>query len=224
VTSGDEEHETGGAEERFDLYTREGVPLGRSKPRRLVHRDGDWHRSVHIWVWGIHAGAPHLVFQRRARTKDTWPGVLDVAVTGHARAGEALEATLREADEEIGLSVAPEDVVRLGLRRRAERRPGVHDNELQEIFARVAPAALEALRPDPVELDGLVVLPLDDAERVLGGDGAAVARRVGDDGDDGAIEVSARDFVPAPDGYYAKACASVRVMLARAIPEPWEIG
>jgi 8-oxo-dGTP pyrophosphatase MutT (NUDIX family) len=92
--------------ELFDLYTREGAPLGIAKPRGLVHRDGDWHRSVHIWVWGVLDGAPHLVFQRRSPGKDTYPGALDVAVTGHARAGEPLEATLREAEEEIGLPPA----------------------------------------------------------------------------------------------------------------------
>ena len=108
--------------ELFDLYTREGAPLGTRKPRAAVHRDGDWHRSVHIWVWGLLDGAPHLVFQRRSAGKDTWPGALDVAVTGHARAGEPLEATLREADEEIGLLVCLADLARLGLSVRSDCR------------------------------------------------------------------------------------------------------
>ncbi len=211
-------------EERFDLYTRDGVPLGVSKPRRLVHRDGDWHRSVHIWVWGMHAGVPHLVFQRRARTKDTWPGVLDVAVTGHARAGEDLEATLREAEEEIGLVVAPADVAQIGLRRRAEQRPGVHDNELQAIFARVAPVDLAALRPDPVELDGLFALPVDAAERVLAGASDDVAIAVHLQADEGAAEVSVRDFVPASDGYYQRALASVRDVIEGLRPAAWDLG
>src|SRR4051812_30424750 len=39
-----------GASELFDLYDADGAPLGLRKERALVHRDGDWHRSLHLWV------------------------------------------------------------------------------------------------------------------------------------------------------------------------------
>ena len=90
-------------DERFDLYDENGIPLGIAKSRGAVHRDGDWHRSLHLWVWGIgEDSAPFVIFQRRSMTKDTWPGALDVAVGGHFRSGESLAETLREAEEEIG--------------------------------------------------------------------------------------------------------------------------
>ena len=69
-------------DERFDLFDDAGRPLGRSKARGEVHRDGDWHRSLHLWVWGIESGEAFVIFQRRSMTKDTWPGALDVAVGG----------------------------------------------------------------------------------------------------------------------------------------------
>ena len=213
--------------ELFDLYTRDGAPLGVQKARAAVHRDGDWHRSVHIWVWGEVDGAPHLVFQRRSQGKDTWPGALDVAVTGHARAGESIEATLREADEEIGLVVHPADVVRLGLRRREARRPGVNDNELQEIFARTAPVEITALTPSPAELESIVTLPFAEATRVLASGGEVMGKRLCREQGKAwlvAERVSGRDFVPAPDGYYAKAQASLATMLSGGIPGAWEIG
>ncbi len=217
--------------ELFDLVGRDGRPLGRSKARALVHRDGDWHRSVHIWVWGLlPAGAiegPHLVFQRRSAAKDTWPRALDVAVTGHVRAGETVAETLREAEEEIGLPLRPEEVVRLGLRRRADaRRPGVIDNEVQEILARRAPVEIAALVPDAAELEAIVALPFDAAEGVLGrGEEAPGVRLVR--GEAGARFVGERirgsDLVPAPDGYYAKAYASLAVLLSGGVPEAWTI-
>ncbi len=214
-------------EERFDLYTRDGASLGLTKARRDVHRDGDWHRSVHIWVWGLVDGAPHLVFQRRSAGKDTWPGRLDVAVTGHARAGETLEATLREAEEEIGLAVRPEDLVRLGLRRRMDARPGVKDNELQDILARRAPADLRALRPDPDEVSGLLAVAFADAGRVLAGGSEAPALSLVVEeasGPFGTARVSSEDFVPASDGYYMRAHESLAVLLAGGTPAPWEMG
>jgi hypothetical protein len=36
--------------EHFDVLTPDGTPTGVSKPRSDVHRDGDWHACVHIWV------------------------------------------------------------------------------------------------------------------------------------------------------------------------------
>jgi isopentenyldiphosphate isomerase len=213
--------------ELFDLYTREGEPLGASKPRGQVHRDGDWHRSLHLWLWAVAGGAPHVVLQRRSAAKDTWPGALDVAVAGHRRAGESFEETLREAREEVGLTVRPAELVRLGLRRREGRRPGVADNELQEIVARAAPVEVEALVPDPAELEALVTLPFEDMERVLVEGGEAPGRRLVREGGRGRLveeTIRGGEMIPAPDGYYAKVLASLSVMLTGGTPVEWTLG
>jgi hypothetical protein len=144
-----------------------------------------------------------------------------------ARAGETIEATLREAEEEIGLVVRPEDVVRLGLRRREEHRAGVHDNELQDILARVLPADLLALRPDPAEVSELLMVPFQDAEAVLCDGSRAAAKRMvqGETGARFVVEdVSTSAFVPAKDEYYRKACESMRVVLAGGTPASWTLG
>src|SRR5919198_904128 len=85
------------APELFDLYDAAGHALDRAKARDAVHRDGDWHRSAHIWIY---TSAGRLLFQRRAPDKDTWPSRLDASVGGHYRAGEGLAGVVREADEE----------------------------------------------------------------------------------------------------------------------------
>src|SRR5215218_4884038 len=38
--------------ELFDVVTSGGEPTGIVKPRWQVHRDGDWHRSIHLWIYG----------------------------------------------------------------------------------------------------------------------------------------------------------------------------
>jgi isopentenyldiphosphate isomerase len=210
--------------ELFDLYDAEGRPLGKSKPRALVHRDGDWHRSLHIWVWGEAFGDISLVLQRRSAGKDTHPRKLDVAVTGHLRAGESIADALREAEEEIGLAVRPEDLVRLGLRRRVDRsRPGLVDNELQDIFCAARPVDVAALRPSEAELEAIVTVPLAAAERVLRDAGEAPGRRLAG----GALVdevVRGSELVPAPDGYYAKAFASVAAVIGGGRPAEWVLG
>jgi isopentenyldiphosphate isomerase len=210
--------------ELFDLVDPDGAPLGRSKPRALVHRDGDWHRSLHVWVFGIAAGAPHVVLQRRSPGKDTHPGRLDVAVTGHLRAGESITDALREAEEEIGLRLGPADVAPLGRRRRMDRsKPGLLDNEVQDVFAARGPVDLAALRADAAELSGLVAVPLAAAAQVIGAAGIGAGLAI----EPGAlvpVRVDGAELVPAPDGYYARAVVSLATLVAGGVPEPWILG
>lgn len=88
--------------EYFDVLTPDGRETGLWKTRAAVHRDGDWHKSVHIWVY---AGGKFL-FQKRKADKDSFPGMWDAACTGHVDAGETYrKAALRELAEELGLNV-----------------------------------------------------------------------------------------------------------------------
>ncbi len=60
------------SEERFDLLNEDGSLKGVSKARSLVHRDGDLHRAVHIWVLA-RGNPPKLLLQKRSEEKDTFP-------------------------------------------------------------------------------------------------------------------------------------------------------
>lgn len=216
--------------ELFDLCSRDGTPLGLQKARALVHRDGDWHRSLHLWVLLRGGdGAVEVLLQRRSAGKDTWPRALDVAVAGHYRAGEVLEQALREAEEEIGLAVRPEDVVRLGLRRRAHRTAGVEDNELQDIFVTRTERRLEELTPFEDEVEALIALPVEEASKLLMGEATEVVGRElrsdrAPDRMPRPVIARAVDRIPADDGYYEKAMRSILDFLDGNVPSPWTIG
>lgn len=215
-------------EELFDLCDEQGRPLGRSKPRRLVHRDGDWHRSLHLWV--VIEDRSHqeqLLLQRRSLAKDTQPGALDLAVAGHLGAGESPLDALREAEEEIGLHVVASLVTRLGVRRRVHACPPVLDREVQEVFFTRTDRTLESLGGDPAEVASLVTLPLVAASSLLSG---AIERA-------DARELLTGQRVARPtvlrraelihehdDGYFALALRSIVAHL-RGRPEPvWQLG
>jgi hypothetical protein len=103
----------------------------------------------------------------------------------------------------------------------------VSDNELQEIFARAAPAEIAALTPSPAELEALVTLPFAEAGPVLREGKEAMGYRLSREGGETrfvAERISGGDFVPAPDGYYQRAHASMAVLLSGGIPGAWEIG
>jgi isopentenyldiphosphate isomerase len=121
-------------DEMIDVCTPNGRLTGTRKSKSAVHRDGDWHISVHVWLL---TPRNHLLLQRRADEKENYPGLWDVSVAGHISAGEtAMEAAVREANEEIGIDLGhdgfdflcriPEAVVLRGGRYR--------DNEIHDIY------------------------------------------------------------------------------------------
>ena len=91
------------AEEWFDVLTPGGSQTGQRKLRRLVHADGDWHASVHIWL--LHSGDGRVLVQKRASTKDSFPSCWDVSCAGHISAGESVAAgAIAELQEELGIT------------------------------------------------------------------------------------------------------------------------
>ncbi|KAH9608014.1 hypothetical protein KSS87_012513 [Heliosperma pusillum] len=98
-------------EEYLDILTNTGQFTGRSKPRGEVHRDGDYHRAVHVWIYS--ESTNELLLQKRADCKDSWPGQWDISSAGHISAGDSsLISARRELHEELGVNL-PEDAFEL---------------------------------------------------------------------------------------------------------------
>ncbi|KAL3619118.1 Nudix hydrolase 3 [Castilleja foliolosa] len=98
-------------EEHFDILTKTGVKTGISKPRSDVHRDGDYHRAVHTWIFA--ESTQQLLLQKRAECKDSWAGLWDISSAGHISAGDSsLVTARRELQEELGIKL-PSDAFEL---------------------------------------------------------------------------------------------------------------
>ena len=140
------------------MLTIDGVPTGVARPRDAVHRDGDWHRAAHLWVV---TPDDRVLLQRRALAKDTWPGLWDVSVAGHVAAGElAAEAVVREAFEELGLTLSRDELLPLGtLRYQAILHGGAYlENEFHEVFLLRRDVDPAALRLDGDEVGGVALV------------------------------------------------------------------
>jgi isopentenyldiphosphate isomerase len=211
----------------FAVLDANGEPTGASKRRADIHRDGDWHGALHIWVGGVEAaGRSFALFQRRSASKDTWPGSLDVAVGGHLRAGESLAETVREAEEEIGLILTLADLTRLG--RRFAHSVGGRDNEVQEVFGLRSDLRLDRYRLHPDEVSAVVSVGLDDAialfEGVVETVPALELRRDPASAVPAAIDVGVSDFAAGEvGGYAARALRGLRAVVAGGAPEPFEL-
>ena len=203
--------------ELFDIITANGKPTGRVKPRAAVHRDGDWHRAIHVWVAGVDDhGATFLTIQRRSPRKDTWPDRYDATVGGHYRAGETLAETVREIEEEIGITADLSQLRPLGVRVCAnEAQPGIIDREIQDVFLLRDDRPLEHFRPNPAELTALVRFPLEalvpflaGEDVTIDGESLAAAAARGEP-----IAARIEDFIPTVDRYFLRIAIAARHVL-----------
>ena len=94
--------------EYFDVINENGSPTGKTKLRKDVHRDGDWHRAIDIWILN---SKNELLLQKRSLQKESYPGLWEVSCSGHISAGEESRlSALRELEEELGIKIDPEDL------------------------------------------------------------------------------------------------------------------
>ena len=129
VSNQDNETDT----EKLDVLDENGNLTGKTKDRKLVHRDGDWHKAVHIWIVNDNN---EILLQRRVAWKDSNPNMLDISSAGHVVAGDSsLSAAVRELQEELGLKVNPEDLQFVKrIKKQSKYTPTFIDNEFDDMF------------------------------------------------------------------------------------------
>jgi isopentenyldiphosphate isomerase len=214
-------------DELFDVLNEDGSPAGYARPRGEVHRDGLWHRSLHIWVYLVANDRTGVLFQRRSKTKDTWPAALDVTVGGHVRAGETISDTVREAAEEIGVALRPADLTKIGVRFASDRSAHWYDREVNDVFATRIELPLTDFRLHPEEVDGLVALDLDAAIALFGNAVPQVAGCEARRAADGrtlealALDLNLQDFVQMDDDYARLALAAIAQLAAGEEIQPF---
>jgi isopentenyldiphosphate isomerase len=201
--------------ELIDVFDDTGRPAG-SVERGVAHRDGLWHRALHCWLV---TGDGALLVQRRSADKAHWPGQLDISAAGHVLAGESWTSALREAHEELGLTLTDEHLIDAGERREVLRLPGMLDRELvRTVFAR-AGQPLESYRLGP-EVAALIAIGLDDADALFGGVRAAVDCPALSAGGAHTVSVTGSEFVARPIAYYRAVVDRARRVLAGATTLP----
>jgi isopentenyldiphosphate isomerase len=209
-------HETG---ERLEVFDDSLRPCG-VKERGRVHLDGDWHRSLHVWILSRPRAA--VLVQRRAETKETYPGALDASVGGHYRAGEGAEALVREAQEELGLALDPAALVPLGRAVDMARHGYLIDREVADVFLAVGAFAPGDLRPDPTEVAEVVELPVAAGLALFAGGAARVSAWAypAGGGPPRPVVVEAGAFTTHHDRYYARLFLQADRVLRGEAPLP----
>lgn len=87
-------------EEQFETFDDTGEPMG-LVPRSRVHREGLWHRAVHVYLFRSDG---RLLLQRRQRDKDICPGAWDLSAAEHLKPGETFrQGAIRGLQEELNV-------------------------------------------------------------------------------------------------------------------------
>lgn len=98
--------------ELIDVLDEKGQKTGKTKLRDVIHHDGDWHASIHLWV----VKKDEVLLQKRSMSKESFPGCYDATVAGHVSAGEDYRtAVIRECSEEIGVQLTDMQINEIGV-------------------------------------------------------------------------------------------------------------
>ena len=205
-------------DELLDILDESGRPTGEILAKSEVHRLGLWHRCFHCWICGSDAAGPYLLLQRRAATKDTWPGYLDITAAGHLSAGEETLDGLREIEEELGLQVNPERLVSLGTIRIEQQLPAGYDREIHEVFLLADDTPPERLSLQEEEVESVYRLALDDVESLYT-TGEAPAREYAR-GTASTTQIHLKEFVPKNEDHLAQIASAARQLLSGTTPPP----
>lgn len=148
--------------ELFDICGKDGRPTGHVKERSMVHRDGNLHRTVHIWVVRRRQdGGLDVLLQKRSQVKDAYPGCYDVSSAGHVQTGDDFaDSAVRELKEELGITAKEE-----GLRFIGFHEGYVENNFWGQLFKDWEISAVY-LYEKPVE-EGSLMLQQSEVERVI---------------------------------------------------------
>ncbi|XP_058226591.1 nudix hydrolase 3 [Rhododendron vialii] len=157
-------------EEHLDVLTKTGQKTGVSKPRGDVHRDGDYHRAVHVWIFS--ESTQELLLQRRADCKDSWPRQWDISSAGHISAGDSsLISARRELHEELGV-ILPKDAFELifiFLQECVINDGKYINNEYNDVYlvTTIAPIPLEAFTLQESEVSAVKYIPFEEYKNLL---------------------------------------------------------
>lgn len=138
-------------DELFDLVDLDDQVIGRVR-RGDAHRDPRLiHRSVQIMIF---TSDERILLQRRAATKDLFPGYLCASASGHVMAGDGYaETARRELIEELGVHPAILYLSKTLVRSEME-------TEITALFLARCDGPFSF---SPTETEGGVFLALDDA-------------------------------------------------------------
>lgn len=102
-----------------------------------------------------------MLLQKRAAVTKDYPGLFDITSAGHLLAEEDMEDGVREVEEELGFSVAFEDLISLGTLKVEIKQEQIWDREICRVFLYEC-RSLPEFQLQKEEVDSIYKAKLDD--------------------------------------------------------------
>lgn len=134
--------------------------------RGKIHADGLLHREIHIWFMTPQG---EIVFQHRAKDKDTYPDKLDATVGGHVEPNMSYEETaIKECKEETGLDIDLKNLVFLTKmkKRTVDEATGLINNTIRTQYAYLYDGSIENLVIEKGKAIGFEAWKIDTLSRL----------------------------------------------------------
>ncbi len=99
-------------EEYFDIVDENNNLIEEKKLRSLAHKDGSWHRTIHVYYFMKKNNEYFFLVHLRSKEKDLCPNMWDTRFGGHIKSGTTIEETIiSELEEEIGLKAEVNNLI-----------------------------------------------------------------------------------------------------------------
>ncbi|MDR4890323.1 NUDIX domain-containing protein [Fredinandcohnia sp. QZ13] len=144
-----------GEQERIKIFDDHKNLIGVAS-RSDVHRIGYWHEVFHCWFIRNEEGIDYIYLQLRSKNKKDYPNLLDITAAGHLLADETVEDGVREIKEELGIDVAFEKLIKLGVVDYSVVQEDFIDKELANVFLYKSTNDLDDFTLQVEEVSGIV--------------------------------------------------------------------
>ena len=147
-------------DELIDIVDENGASTGKTALKSEAHKNGWFHNTAHIWLF---TKDKKILLQKRAMTKKVFPGLWDISVAGHIAAGESIVlGAKREVEEELGLFLGKENLVKIGTRKhQISHKNGIIDHEFHHVFIAELKVDLSKLTIQKEEVDEIKLFDLE---------------------------------------------------------------
>ena len=144
----------------INVLDEQGQETGEQKDYLAIHRDGDWHKSFHLWII---KDKDYMLLQRRSEYKGLEPNKVGVSVASHFLAGETLLHIIDKVKQKLGLKFELKDLKYLETNKVEISYSNSIDREFQEVYITFCDKPLSSYYLNYKDIEVLYELPLNKA-------------------------------------------------------------
>ncbi|MDX5474636.1 MAG: NUDIX domain-containing protein [Bacillaceae bacterium] len=205
--------------ELFTIFNENYEKLG-TATREEVHKKGYWHETFHCWFIKRENDEVKILFQLRSERKKESPNLYDITAAGHLLASETIEDGVREIEEEIGISLALENLHHLGMFKYRVVKDVYIDNEFAHVFLYETNYKMEDFKLQEEEVAGLIEVDFGNMRKLFMGESNEIEVNGFKNTMNGIVEihehVTKNSFVPHETSYYHFILTSIQDYLQKS--------